>query len=111
MCCGSDGPAESEIVMAAAGRAEGSMAKVFLTSTAKGAKVRIGTHGEATFDTPCEVPEEVAQELEAWMAGEAADPEKGIRGRSPSSEYRIEREVPAAPAAAPKKARAAGQEE
>lgn len=103
------------------------MAKVFLTSTAKGAKVRIGNHGEATFETPCEVPEEVAQELEAWMAGEKADPENGIRGREPSSEYRIVREatLPAGTftaeefaavvdetvASAGKKARTSGQKE
>ena len=114
MCCGNDGPAESEIVMAAAGRAEGSMAKVY--TTVPGARVLITKsgqrYGEATNDTPATVPEEVAVELETYMAGEAADPEKGIRGRAPSSEFRIEREgAPPAPAPDKKKARPAGQEE
>lgn len=106
MCCGA-GPAEGEIVMAAAAAVEGSMDKVKVFTTAKGAVVRIDNYGEATNDTPCLVPEEVAQELEAYMAGEAPDLEKGIVGRAPSSEYRIER----ASAADAKKARRTGKED
>lgn len=98
MCCG-QGPALEEIVMAAPGRAEGSMAKVY--TTVPGARVRIshGTsnYGEATNKVPCEVPEEVAAELEEWMKGTPGDPEKGLVARAPSAEYTIQREGEAPP--------------
>lgn len=89
MCCGNPDEPGRYDELAAEGRAEGVMAKVF--TNVPGAVQRIGSYGEASNDVPCEVPEEVAQELEAFMAGEPADPEKGIRGRAPNSDYRIER--------------------
>lgn len=34
-----------------------------VSTTVEGLSLRIGNHGVATFCTPCEVPEKVAQEL------------------------------------------------
>jgi hypothetical protein len=99
VCCGEPGETGRYNELAAEGRREGVMAKVF--TTVPGAVLRIGSHGEATNAVSCEVPEAVAAELEAFMAGEEPDPEKGIRGRAPSGEFRIVREA-ATPPATPK---------
>lgn len=73
MCCGDH--SEPELAAAAPG-GEAVMARAFTTT--KGAVVRIGNHGEATNTVPCEVPEDVALELEAY-----------------GSTFRIERDAPA----------------
>jgi len=59
VCCGNyDGLAE-----ALAAPSEGvTMAKVF--TTVKGAVLRIGSHGEATNETPAIVPDKVAAEFD-----------------------------------------------
>lgn len=72
------------------------MARVF--TTVPGDKVWIGGHGEATSETPAIVPDAVADELEAEMKGEPADPAiPGHRGRPAYQRFRIERDDPEAP--------------
>jgi hypothetical protein len=96
VCCGNPDEPGRYDELAAEGRREVLMAKVF--TNVPGAVQRIGGFGEASNEVPCEVPEEVAQELEAFMAGRVADPAKGITERPPCDDYRIVRDA-GAPAA------------
>lgn len=67
------------------------MARVF--TTAEGEKARIGHYGEASNETPCLVPEEVARQLEAEMKGEEPNPKiTGHIGRPSNARFRIERD-------------------
>lgn len=81
MCCGNDGPALEEIVMA-----EERDHAVY--TTVPGAEITVGNYGAASNESPAMVPASVAEEL----AGRA--------------DLRIE-----APAAEPKKKARKGQEE
>lgn len=67
------------------------MVRVYTTHP--GDVVRIGNYGEASNDTPAEVPESVAAELEAGMAGDPTDVTKvGHVGRPSHDRFRIERD-------------------
>jgi hypothetical protein len=68
VCCGNPDEPGRYDELAAEGRREGLMARAF--TTVPGSVLRIGDHGEASNDVPCEVPEEVAQELETTMPNE-----------------------------------------
>lgn len=63
-------------------------------TTHPGDVVRIGNYGEAANDTPAEVPESVAVELEAGMAGDPTDATKvGHTGRPSHDRFRVDRDA------------------